>query len=138
MAESEIHRNLVRLIYNWAKENVSKEDFVHATVDLPEFSKNENTRPPNLVDCIPDFFIGTRNITIIGEAKTARDFQTNHSIKQYERYLEFLNGKNNNYFVLACNYIVRKHFRNIVSDIIYKKRITLSNEPIFLFNDSYD
>jgi hypothetical protein len=137
MAESEIHRKLVRLIYDWAKENVPKDDFLSATVDLPEFSMNENLRPPNLANSIPDFFIGTPNITVVGEAKTAGDFQTNHSIKQYENYLEFLNGKKNNFLIMACNYKIRKTFKNIIDDIIYKKNIALSNKPIFLYDDNY-
>jgi len=133
MAESELHQQLVLLIRDWAKKNLNDQDFFLLQTDSPE-----SNRPPNLKNCIPDVWVESENIILIGEAKTPSDYLRGHSIGQYESYLKYLHNKSNGQLVFSCNWRVIKSFRNTIKSLTSKNNIVLINDPIFLNIENYD
>lgn len=133
MAESELHQQLVKLIRCWAKINLSKEDYFLLHTDLAE-----NNRPPNLKNCIPDVWVESERIVLIGEAKTPTDYLRRHSIEQYQSYLKYLHNKKNGQLIFSCNWRVMKSFKNIIKSLASKGNINLFNPPIFLSLENYD
>lgn len=132
MAESQLHLNLVKLLYSWAKENLDTHIFSQVAIDLPD----SELKPPSIKNTVPDLFFSSKDLCIVGEAKTPWDFDRNHSLQQYEDILNYLNNKNS-IFLLACNYSFYKPFRSLIRDIILTNDIRLAKDPIFLKIDDF-
>jgi len=88
MAESALHIEIVRQMYNWVRDGIFSGDDGSIFVSLPEASVH--TKPPNLLfGYQPDLYAidHKNNLLVVGEAKTIRDIDRPHSIEQYKSYL---------------------------------------------------
>ena len=83
MAESRSHLDLVQIALEYIK-GITPSDAMHLIqVDSPD------THRPLMVGAfIPDVYLETSDLLIIGEAKTLKDFDTKHSVAQYKAYIE--------------------------------------------------
>lgn len=124
MAESFNHINYVRKIVEYVKDIPA--DFIsHCLVaDLPDFP----TRPTATLDgYIPDVLYKDTNTIIIGEAKTIRDVENDHTERQINSYIEEVRCHKGTRHIVICstalsfshikNMIVRKKMRENISDI---------------------
>lgn len=132
MAESNQHIVLVYKMYEWVCSNLLYGDSGSVMVDLPEIKKA--SKPPMIVnDFRPDLYALQikSNILIIGEAKTAKDFETRHSINQYKSYIytcHLHNGKA--YLVIAVPWFLVARARNLLKRII--KECTVDNTELIV------
>ena len=87
MAESLFHLNLVNELVSWISATLLNGDIGLMLIDRPESGKK--SKPPKIGGYIPDIFVtGSEKYTlIIGEAKTAKDLERNHSINQIREFL---------------------------------------------------
>ncbi len=84
--ESGKHHSLVKTIYNY----VSNLDYVEEKLiesDIFEVNGQVTKMPEGF---IPDLFYKYKNIVIIGEAKTDKDLEREHSYNQYRSYVNYL------------------------------------------------
>ena len=130
MPESEAHRYLIRKgIKSCIHDIVNGGQFICFDSSSNDFKKNN---PPsisgNTNSSIPDFFIHcfSKNLIIIGEAKTIQDLDTDHSIMQYISYVEW--GSNSGletYLVFSvpfgCSPRIRSIIRNYLKPISSEK-----------------
>lgn len=98
MSESPIHNSYVRKIYNYAKKHISNESLCFLKADILECDK------PTLTynSFVPDVSYLYNNLMIIGEAKTYDDFNTEHSLKQYQAYFKELSNFAGIGYFIAC------------------------------------
>ena len=84
--ESNKHHLLVQKIYDYVKElEFIEEKLIEC--DIFEVTGNVTRMPEGYV---PDLYYKHNNILIIGEAKTEKDFEREHSFHQYESYINHL------------------------------------------------
>lgn len=84
MTESIEHQNYVKKIVEYTCDLIPSEYIGMIRADLPEYEKpilSYNTY-------IPDVSFSYKGLLIIGEAKTYSDFKREHSMKQFDAYLE--------------------------------------------------
>ena len=124
MAESHNHMNYVRKIVEYVKDIPT--DFIsrYLLVDLPDFPERPT---PTLDGYIPDVLYKDTNIIIIGEAKTIRDVENDHTERQINSYIEEVRCHKGTRHIVICsnalsfshikNMIVRKKMRENISDI---------------------
>lgn len=89
MAESELHITLVRHLFSWVRDSLFDGDTGNIYVDLPEVARY--AKPTNLCSGVrPDLSARSHrnDLLVLGEAKTAADLETRHSILQYNSYIE--------------------------------------------------
>lgn len=87
MTESLEHSNLVRMIVSYIKSNPE----LKLCQPLIEVDLQEQVKPKPVLGYIPDVYYAYHNTLIIGEAKTADDFDRKHSKRQFEAYLKYCN-----------------------------------------------
>ena len=101
MAESELHENLVAIMYRW----ILREWFDGASgqVYVDDGDQNTGPRPPTINGHRPDVFGQLRGSTgvIVGEAKTAVDLETQRSQSQLGAYLCYCAGRPDSRLVVA-------------------------------------
>ena len=126
MAESHNHMNYVRKIVEYVKDIPT--DFIsrYLLVDLPDFPERPT---PTLDGYIPDVLYKDTNIIIIGEAKTIRDVENDHTERQINSYIEEVRCHKGTRHIVICsnalsfshikNMIVRKKDRENISDISF-------------------
>lgn len=126
MAESHNHMNYVRKIVEYVKDIPT--DFIsrYLLVDLPDFPERPT---PTLDGYIPDVLYKDTNIIIIGEAKTIRDVENDHTERQINSYIEEVRCHKGTRHIVICsnalsfshikNMIVRKKNRENISDISF-------------------
>ena len=84
MSESNIHRELVEVVYQYIKNNTHPNYQCLICVDMPEM-----TRPSSVIgNYIPDVLFWHDDMLIIGEAKTKNDILRTHSQDQYKAYFD--------------------------------------------------
>ena len=127
MAESHNHMNYVRKIVEYVKDIPT--DFIsrYLLVDLPDFPERPT---PTLDGYIPDVLYKDTNIIIIGEAKTIRDVENDHTERQINSYIEEVRCHKGTRHIVICsnalsfshikNMIVRKKNRENISDISFQ------------------
>lgn len=101
MPESERHARLVKAIIAHLEERVGTISDIAIRDDSIRPLRGE--RPPKLPRFIPDVYatdVPTTK-TMIGEAKTARDLETDRSQMQIASFLEHLSHTPNGLFILA-------------------------------------
>lgn len=87
MTESLEHSNLVRMIVSYIKSDLD----LNLCQPLIEVDLQEQVKPNPILGYIPDVYYAYHDTLIIGEAKTADDFNRKHSKKQFEAYLQYCN-----------------------------------------------
>ncbi|SRR5258708_17220141 len=101
MPESVLHQALVGSIIAHIRSKYAGLEYVVALHDLPGAIGSE--KPPKIGAFRPDVYAidAPLSRTIIGEAKTQVDLETDHSRKQFEAFLRFLRMRDNSVFILA-------------------------------------
>ena len=117
MPESARHARLVKAIVAHTERrlgniaNISvREDSVHPV---------QGERPPKLSGFTPDVFATDvpTTMTLVGEAKTAADLETNHSRAQIAAFLEYLAHTQDGLFVLAVPITVKARARSVLKKL---------------------
>ena len=117
MSESAAHANLVQNIILYAErefgslaEYVVREDAVHPL---------RGERPPRVEGYVPDVYVTDvpTTMTLIGEAKTLHDIETEHSRRQIFAFLKYLSNTHNGIFVLSVPLFSGAMARRFLSDI---------------------
>lgn len=126
MGESNSHMVLVNLLANWIADSLLCGDHGYIMVDSPDsYSQN---RPPKIYDFVPDVFVinAPGYEFIIGEAKTARDVDSRHTMKQVEIFLRKCAESEKSFFVLAVPWYMVGLAESIVEH--YRKKIGVEKE----------
>jgi hypothetical protein len=101
MPESTQHLELVRRLIQYVSSNFSECRWLSVISDLPTSIGGE--RPPRIYGFAPDLYAidapATR--TIIGEAKTEKDLETDHSRRQIEAFLRYLSRQPRGVLIVA-------------------------------------
>jgi len=115
MAESPQHARLVRLILEYVEQEFKDLEWLAVYDDAAEPMRGE--KPPRVGGYVPDVFaVDTpRSTTIIGEAKTLLDLETQHSRQQITSFLQHLTLARNGVFILATPISAAGLARNIVA-----------------------
>lgn len=113
MAESNQHRALVLRLERFAELLQAKTPYLIVKLDLPG-SRWE--RPPKLEGFVPDLLAQTvpKAMTVIGEAKTERDLESEHSGRQIVGYLTYLLSSEYPAFVLSVPWTAAASARAVV------------------------
>jgi hypothetical protein len=88
MSEGSLHARLVQELVTFIRR-MPRELSVPTLVDLP--GTDQELKPPMLNGFVPDVYV-PGNSPIIGEAKTLRDLETEHTRLQVAAFLEFISG----------------------------------------------
>src|SRR5882724_5459673 len=101
MPESTQHLDLVRRLISYVNSNFSECRSMSIISDLPTSIGGE--RPPKIRGFAPDLFAvdvpATK--TIIGEAKTRQDLETDHSRRQIDAFLYYLSRQPRGILIIA-------------------------------------
>jgi hypothetical protein len=126
MPESEQHIMLVRKMYAWVCDSLFNGDCGYVYVDLPEISKF--AKPPSLSSGVrPDLYAKRfdYDLFVIGEAKTAEDIETRHSILQYRYYIdECEKHPGASTIVVAVPWFMHRTARNLLLHLLTKSNAT--------------
>jgi hypothetical protein len=105
---------LVSNIVQWIRESRASEDLC-IFVDDPTQSATD--KPPNIGGYLPDVFVkavARQPVTIIGEAKTAYDLETNRSELQLISYLSYLKTAPNPFLVISTGWAVQRTAKGLL------------------------
>ena len=117
MPESATHAFLVRVIIEYVEREFGnlvdigiRDDAIHPV---------RGERPPMIEGYVPDVYVTdvptTR--TLIGEAKTQKDIETEHSMRQISAFLKYLAETRNGVFVLSVPLVAGPTARRVLSEI---------------------
>ena len=123
MSESLRHRKLVEHLREHIHTRYGNVRGVAVYADLD--NGPDSPPPPNIKGNIPDVFatVLATGAEIIGEAKTAKDFETPRSIAQIENFLDFVQKRRNRIFFLCVPWHIEIYAEGIVNDMASKKGI---------------
>lgn len=124
MPESRIHMNYVKMIVSYIEKSFPHIDMCLLNVDYPD----SEYRPSQVVGlAVPDVSYTTRELSIIGEAKTEGDISNNHTKKQINAYIDYLRLQSREKHLILCssmysfpslkNYFIRYKRSNNIKDI---------------------
>ena len=90
MGESISHIQLVQRILKWVESEMPECQCLCIFKDLPDAGRHDKT--PSIDGFFPDVFVEDTppTFTLIGEAKTAEDLETEHSKRQLRAFLSYL------------------------------------------------
>ncbi|MBO06510.1 MAG: hypothetical protein CMI58_05710 [Parcubacteria group bacterium] len=88
MGESLSHIRLVEALYKWVSQSLLNGSTGGILIDKPE--SPTGGKPPKINSFIPDLCVPytPNKLFVIGEAKTVKDLEKNHSIEQFEAFLK--------------------------------------------------
>ena len=116
MAESLVHKELVRDIRYWIEANYQVRGLTFLWIDncveegYVQQKRIDNFIPDIYARCLND------NLEIIGEAKTGSDIQSRHSEEQFLSYLKYCNYSKA-IFILAVPYVFRAFAKNLIGSL---------------------
>ncbi len=128
MPESRSHMDLVQVTYNYIKQILPNDYSCFVQVDSPD------TKRPGIVeDFVPDVYLCTSDLIIIGEAKTIGDFERSHSKAQYRAYLNTcMNFNGTSILVISVPWQVtpsiKNYLRRLKEELNAKTKIVVLNE----------
>ena len=113
MSESPYHTKMVREIGSWIGNQHPGGD-MSILLDTPETLRQQ--LPPIINSYRPDVFASrpAGGGVFIGEAKTATDLETPHSIRQIKTFLKYLSGKDEPVFVIATSWDMGRCAKSLV------------------------
>ncbi|MDH5415372.1 MAG: hypothetical protein OEW87_14645 [Flavobacteriaceae bacterium] len=116
MSESITHQNLVKAIHTWLKNENTNND-MSILVDLPE--EDTTNRPTMINGFRPDLYAKrvSDNRIYIGEAKTKKDLETQHSRRQLRAFLEHLSILENSILILGVPWAMVPCARGLIERI---------------------
>ena len=127
MGESIIHKQYIDIIYNYCLNIVPNN---HSKLILIDNDDNLLIRevPPIINGYRPDLFYEFNSLLIIGEAKTEKDYYTNHSLNQYKEYIKYCSHYGgDSYLIICCPWMCTGDIKNIIRKISkeYKNKINI-------------
>lgn len=125
MPESRTHMDYVNRIVSYIENSFFKIDISLLAIDSPE----SEYKPSQVVGlAVPDVCYTTRELSIIGEAKTEHDISNNHTRKQINAYIDYLKLRPREKHLILCssmysfptlkNYCIRYKRSNDINDVI--------------------
>lgn len=114
MSETLQHTNLVAAIVRWVQATHSTAPALCLYCDSPTVLTTE--KPPRIDGFYPDFYAATTppTITILGEAKTIPDIDSERSFNQLCAFLSFLSASPNPTLVFATPWQAKSTAKNII------------------------
>ena len=114
MGESQVHRSLVERMAAWVAAEVLGGDGSVALIDSSALGRAG--RPPAINGYVPDLYAEDRAPTpmVVGEAKTARDLETERSERQIGAFLEYCSVHGNALLVLAVPWHCTRSARSML------------------------
>ena len=101
MPESTEHLDLIKRLANYVNSKFSECGSLSVICDLPTIIGGE--RPPRIKGFTPDLFatdVPTTR-TILGEAKTDKDLETDHSRRQLSAFIDYLSHQAGGLLIVA-------------------------------------
>ena len=101
MGESAVHMSLVERMADWVADELLSGNAAAILLDLP--SSRSVSHPPLIYGHMPDLYVDDNiaRVLVIGEAKSARDLETERSERQISAFLEYCSLHENALLVLA-------------------------------------
>ena len=112
MSESSRHMRLVSNMVKWIRETRACDDLCIFVDDAMQTEK-----PPNIGGYLPDVFakaVARQPVTIIGEAKTAHDLETNRSELQLISYLSYLKTAPDPFLLISTGWVVQRTAKGLL------------------------
>lgn len=112
-----MHLELVSHIVSYISTKYSGFQYVSTLHDLPGAIGGE--KPPKIGAFRPDVYAIDAPLTktIVGEAKTQSDLETDHTRKQFHAFLRFLQSQTNSVFILAVPWQAKARGRTLLHSI---------------------
>ena len=117
MAESDLHKSLVDIMYHWIQREWFDEDNGQVFVDDGDCSTGP--RPPSVFGHRPDVYgllIGSTGV-IVGEAKTPADLETHRSLEQLSAYLRYCAVRPGSRLIVAVPWTHEASARSLLAAI---------------------
>ena len=110
MGESYIHVCLVKEIISWVERHDPQ-----AVIFADSCIVNAYHTPPNIGGHVPDVYARVNSLmqTIIGEAKTRKDLENDHSMSQFKAYLSYCRDYPGTRLILAVPWDMRRFVNNL-------------------------
>jgi hypothetical protein len=108
---------LVDALVTWITSSLLRGDRGSVLADQPYCSREQ--KPPKISLFIPDVYVPEtmRSGLIIGEAKTARDLESRHSIEQIEEFIRACQDHKDSFFVLATPWYATRLAKALLRDV---------------------
>jgi hypothetical protein len=117
MPESETHARLVQLIISHATRELGS--LIDIAVREDALRPQRGERPPRIEGHMPDVFatdVPTTR-TLVGEAKTQADLETDHSRRQISAFLDYLSKTSGGMLILAVPMTARATARRLLVEL---------------------
>lgn len=127
MAESFEHRELVLKLTEWIEENLLDGDKAFLFADIDRRSNSFKTIKV-LNGYQPDVFVKIPNkqVMIIGEAKTSKDIDREHSINQYKSYFDTCKiCEGLCYLIFAVQFSHKPRIKNVLNNNNIKEKTNI-------------
>lgn len=117
MPESATHAGLVQAVILYAEREFGNLADIAVREDAVRPVRGE--RPPRIEGYVPDVFVTDvpTTKTLIGEAKTQQDIETDHSRRQIFAFLSYLSKTPRGIFVLSVPMVTAATARRLVAEI---------------------
>lgn len=117
MPESARHAQLVGAIVAYAERHLGKISEIVVREDSLRPRRGE--RPPRLAGFTPDVYATDvpTTITLVGEAKTAADLETDHSRTQIAAFLKYLAHTPGGLLILAVPITMKARAKSILQEL---------------------
>ena len=117
MPESIIHANLVQTVLNFAERELGALADIAVREDSLRPVRGE--KPPRIQGYVPDVYATNvpTTITLIGEAKTQKDLENEHSERQISAFLRYLSHTERGIFVLSVPPTASATARRLLSEL---------------------
>jgi hypothetical protein len=118
MSETIEHTRLVAVVVNWVTRHHQDNRGLCIYCDCPTVLQTE--KPSPIEGYFPDLYAATTppTITIIGEAKTIGDLETQRSLNQFLAFIRFLSVRPNPTLILATPWRGRSTAMRIINTAI--------------------
>lgn len=127
MGESYNHVELVRQIIEWVRcHDAHSIIFADSSIEIAA------QKPPKIGGHIPDVYARTNNLQniIIGEAKTRKDLENEHTMSQFKAFLNYCSVYPEARLVLAIPWDMRIFVHNLFNRLCRETRLSVKSVEI--------
>jgi hypothetical protein len=117
MPESVIHARLVKAIITYAERELGS--LINISVREDGVQPMRGERPPRVAGYVPDVFVTDvpTTTTLIGEAKTQQDLESEHSRRQISAFLSYLAKTPRGVFALSVPLAAGATARRLLAEL---------------------
>lgn len=117
MVESATHADLVQAVILYAEDKFG--GLANVVVREDTIRPVRGEKPPRIEGFVPDVFVTDVPVTttLVGEAKTRRDLETDHSRQQIVAFLSYLSKTAQGIFVLSVPMVAGATARRLLSEL---------------------